>query len=275
MEMSPKATDPARSVRAPSPRLVLTDRDRVILECCRRFRLLQRDQIMALGSFGSLTRANTRLKALVSVGILSRKQIPVYPGHGSAQALYHLGRGAASVMFGETDWLASHVRQASRWDLRQVEHVLAANQVLVDFHSALHSRTGVQLLSFQTEPELRQIFCDLALVPDGWVSWIEGGVRFNCFVEVDLGTEGLIQWREKVLAYLRYAESGQHQERFGFRGFRVVVLAESRVRLENLRRASEHAGRLFLFSPIGTTNVLDAVWQPAAGDTRLKLSEAR
>src|SRR5207244_3591664 len=72
----------------------LTERDRRIADLVYRYRLLSRDQLMKLAPFGSLTRANTRLAALVQAGLLSRKVVPVYPGKGGAQALYFLGRSA-------------------------------------------------------------------------------------------------------------------------------------------------------------------------------------
>jgi protein involved in plasmid replication-relaxation len=270
------ATTRADKHKAPL-RIALTERDRRLLSLVARFHLLSRDQLMALTPFGSLTRANTRLKALVHIGLLNRKSLPVYPGHGSAQSLYYLGKKAAGVVQLNDRSLASQRRQISRWELRQVEHVRAANQVLADFMTALDCSGHSKLEVFRSEPELRQAFFDRALVPDGWIAWISGGRRFNCFIEVDLHHEGLTEWRQKVLAYLDYAESGLHQERFGFAGFRTLVLAKSAARLSNLQQIAIYAGRLFLFADlhqINRTNVLSRVWLPAAGSYPLALAEA-
>ena len=113
-------------------------------------------------------------------------------------------------------------------------------------------------------------------MPDGWIAWTGEGKRFNCFTETDLHSEGLTVWRSKILAYLEYAESGQHQELFGFRAFRVLVLAKSRVRLENLRRIAVPAGQLFRFADLGTVdadNIMGKIWLPASGLTPLALTE--
>ena len=257
-------------------RIVLTDRDLQLLEHLYRFRLLNRDQVMALTHFNSLTRANTRLAKLVKAKLLARKQTPIVPGHGGAQALYHLAAGSAAVLKSDPRAVIAQSRQASRWDLRQVEHVITANQVLVDFLSAVNPLLPeTQMLSFRTEPELRRAFLGQPLVPDGWFAWAEQGKRFNCFVEVDLAHEGLTQWRKKVLDYLTYAESGVHQEVFTFRSFRVLVLAEGGRRLENLRRTSEHADRLFLFAQLGQINartILGAAWLPVRGNGRISMT---
>src|SRR4051794_15736401 len=118
-------------------RLAITERDRRLLELVSRFRLLTRDQVMVLAPFGSLTRANTRLAACLRAKLLSRKLMPTYVGNGSAQALYFLGVGSSDVLDGNAASVRQQIRQVSRWDLRQIEHVLAANQVLVDFTAAL------------------------------------------------------------------------------------------------------------------------------------------
>jgi hypothetical protein len=258
-------------------KLALTERDRNLLASLYRFRLLSRDQIMALAGFGSLTRVNTRLAALTRARLLSRKPVPIYPGKGSAQALYFLGSASRSFIEAYSDDIVRLVRQISRWDLRQVEHVVTANQVLVDAIRALDHLPAVRMLSFRTEPELRQGFFDRNQVPDGWIAFEHVGRRFNCFAEIDLHHEGLGEWRGKVLRYLEYAESGLHEERFGFRSFRVLVLAKSKARLIHLRQGSQCAGRLFLFAELGAANaqtILGPIWLPAFAETRIKLTEA-
>jgi hypothetical protein len=257
--------------------IVLTGRDRRVMELLSRFHLMSRDQIMALAPFGSLTRANTRLAALLGARLLSRKSLPVYPGNGSAQALYFLGKRSGSVLPIDDERLSRHIRQASRWDLGHVAHVVAANQCVTDALVATARSPEARVDGFRTEPELRQVFSDRRLVPDGWFAWTESGKRFNCFFEIDLHHEGLQEWRTKVLRYVEYAESGIHAERFGFRAFRVCVLAKSTARIENLRRIAETAGAIFLFGEIGrvtAVNFFGTSWLGARGANRLKLSEA-
>ena len=145
--------------------------------------------------------------------------------------------------------------------------MVAANQALIDFEAAVRSLPEAALVSFRTEPELRQVFLGRSLVPDGWIASIERSKRFNCFLEVDLNHEGLTQWRAKILEYLKYAESGLHTDLFGLKSFRVLVLAKSKARLENVARLARAAGRLFLFAEVGTVNsenILGSVWLSAS-----------
>ncbi|MDE3179715.1 MAG: replication-relaxation family protein [Acidobacteriota bacterium] len=256
--------------------IVVTERDRRLLGYVARFRLMSRDQVMALAPFGSLTRANTRLAALVRAGLLARKLLPVYPGRGSVQALYHLGKLSRGIVNAEPSFVERQVRQIARWDSRQTAHVVAANQVVVDFLAALDRSDGANA-DLRTETELRQMFHDRPLVPDGWLAWTHDGKRFNAFVEADLGTEGLLAWRRKVVNYLQYAESDAHAEHFGLRSFRVLVVAGSCQRLRHLREVSESAGRLFLFAQmrgVNRENFFDPIWLPAKGAHPIGLAEA-
>jgi Replication-relaxation len=132
-------------------RIALTERGRHLIGLVSSFRFLSRDQLMALAPFRSLTRANTTLASLVRVGLLSRKVLPVYPGKGSAQALYYLGTQSGNATDALSHAPRAQVRQIARWDLRQVEHVLAANQSQLPFAATLNSgRYSLTVRSYPT-----------------------------------------------------------------------------------------------------------------------------
>jgi hypothetical protein len=143
-----KATNAREERRCPHGRgAVLTARQRELTQFAFRHRVVSRDQVKAWGEFGSLTRVNTCLAASIAAELLSRKTVPVYPGRGSAQALYYVGKASGSLLDVEPDVLTRVRRQISRWSWPQIEHVLAANQVLVDFYVALRRMRGVALVS--------------------------------------------------------------------------------------------------------------------------------
>lgn len=267
---------PVASVQTDSG-IVLMARDRRVIEHVWRFRLLSRDQLMVLGPFQSVTRANTRLARLVRARLLSRKTLPVYPGQGGAQALYAVGSATARALGKDPVEGLRQARQAARWDAQHTAHLLAANQVLIEFLALTNRSSDPKVLNFQTEAELRRQFLDRRLVPDGWIAWAHNGRRFNCFIEVDLHHEGLREWRKKVLDYLAYGESGFHQELFHFQACRVLVLTRSRPRLDHIRRLAEPAGRMFLFATLAdirSSPVFGPVWLTAAGPTRIALDQA-
>lgn len=255
-------------MKATEPRLQssLTERDRRIVDSVLRYSALNRDQVRVLASFGSVTRVNARLKRLVDDGYLRRRVLPVIPGRGSAQALYAPGRLADK-----------RPDRSGRWTASQLAHVVAANQVLVDAIRGSAAMPAVSLIQVNTERELRRLLTERELVPDGWFAWSQSGRRYNAFVELDLHHEGLAVWRSKILRYLAYLEAGLHQELFGFRAFRVLVVARTMRRLNNIRRVAAHIDRAFLFSTIKTVcngNVFGPVWLRAQGNEPISLVEA-
>src|SRR5262245_43889946 len=89
----------------------LTERDRRVLELVGRFSVASRDQLMAAVPFGSVTRANTRLKYLVDRKFLKRLYLPIRPGHGGAPAIYAIGRRAGQ-----------EAARVHRWSTGQLAH---------------------------------------------------------------------------------------------------------------------------------------------------------
>lgn len=267
---------PASVVQAESA-VVLTPRDRRVLEHVWRFRLLNRDQLMLLAPFRSVTRANTRLAGLAKAKLLSRKFLPVHPGHGSAQALYAVGSATARALGKDPVEGLRQSRQASRWDAIHTAHLQTANQILVEFLAYSNRSSDPKVLGFQTEAELRRQFIDHRLVPDGWIAWAREGKRYNAFIEVDLHHEGLREWRKKIVDYLAYVESGFHSELFHFQACRILVLTRSRKRLDHIRRLAEIAGRMFLFATIDDlrpSSVFGPVWLTPSGQTRTTLEHS-
>lgn len=95
------------------------------------------------------------------------------------------------------------------------------------------------------------------------------------FLEVDLGTERLGIWREKVRSYLRLAISGEFQRLFGRERFRVLVLTTTDRRLLSLRREIASATRkifwLSTFGQVTSSGFWSPCWLRPQGDEKLAL----
>src|SRR5438477_2705850 len=78
--------------------MVLTDRDRQVVATVADFQVLEREQLVRLGLFGSKTRANVRLLRLTRAGYLSRRYLPVVAG--TNRALYYPGPLAHDLLGG-------------------------------------------------------------------------------------------------------------------------------------------------------------------------------
>lgn len=209
--------------------LVLQPRDRRLLEELAVMRVVDREQVKIVAGFGSTTRVNARLLRLTQVGLL--KRLFVGTRAGGVKALYALSlKGARAVGVP----LRGPQRRNDEAIIADffVAHQLAINEV----YCRLKFRALPPGISFRRwmafwEP----ITQGLKLIPDGYVELATPAQTVRAFLEVDLGTESLAIWKEKVRQYLRLAVSGEFERRFGEERFRVLVIAHSERRQHSIR----------------------------------------
>jgi hypothetical protein len=211
--------------------LVLQPRDRRLLEELAIMRVVDREQAKTIAGFGSTTRVNARLLRLTQAGLLKRFFMGTTAG--GAKALYALslqGAGAVGVPLRGPQRRRNEAIIADFF----VEHQLAINEM----YCRLKFRVLPPGISFRrwlafSEPVTQ----GLKLIPDGYVELGTPAGILGAFLEVDLGTESLTVWKEKVRQYLQLAVSGEFKRRFGEERFRVFVIAHSERRLHSIRQA--------------------------------------
>jgi Replication-relaxation len=246
--------------------LVLQLRDRRLLEELAVMRVVDREQAKVVAGFGSTTRVNARLLRLAQAGLLKR----FFTGTtvGGAKALYALSlKGARAVGVP----LRGPQRRRDEAIIADffIEHQLAINEV----YCRLKFRTCPPGVSFRrwltfSEPVAQ----GLRLIPDGYVEVGTPGGIVGAFLEVDLGTESLTVWKEKVRQYLQLAVSGEFKQRFGEERFRVLVIAHSERRLHSIRQTvATTTDKLFWFGDQKTIQDKDffgSVWFRPKGNSQ-------
>ena len=202
--------------------LVIQERDLKLFEALETMRVMDREQAKIAGGFRSTTRANARLLALTKAGFLKRAFL------GSRQAVY---------------WLASNSQQhGAQKELTPREpaslflrHRLEINKVYLQLKHSAIPVSGWWFVRWQGFQ--KNLAPAVPLIPDGYFEVRSStGVR-ACFVEVDLGTEALPVIQKKVQLYLHLATSGEFSKLFHQQQFRVLVIANSERRLQNIRAA--------------------------------------
>src|SRR5579859_6826460 len=179
--------------------IVLQDRDRHLLTELAVMRIIDREQAKRVAGFGSTTRANTRLLALVRAGLLRRFFIGT-TGRAT-KALYALARAGAEL-----------VGVPYRGLRRGSEETLVADYFV---HHQLSVNDLYFLMKYQPLPVADAKFSrwlsfyepiepGSALIPDGYAEVTIAAKVVPMFIEVDLGTESQLVWKRKVEAYLRY-----------------------------------------------------------------------
>jgi hypothetical protein len=234
--------------------IVLQDRDLRFLEELGTMRVVNREQASEVAGFHSTTRVNTRLLALTRAGLLKRVFI------GSNEAAYMLS--------------GSPVQNAGTLPaILFARHQLAINSVyLIIRHRPipLPGTRSVRWVRFE-EPISKTV----ALIPDAYFELDASGTLRCMFLEVDLGTEALTAWRHKTQGYLQLALSGEFQKAFGQPQFRVLVIADSERRLNNIRstvaKRTDKIFRFATFESIDRDGFWTSIWLRPAGDQRSPL----
>ncbi|MHB8143006.1 MAG: replication-relaxation family protein [Thermoleophilia bacterium] len=259
----------------------LTARDVEIILSVYENRFLKRDQIQRLHFAGaSVFACNRRLKKLDEHKFLDKLIKPV--AVGSHQLVYALGKQGADVVAAALEidrhkvrWSRAH----NRVEFLFLEHTLGISEIRVCLDLALAGRRE-ELFFYQrgdrshlrriSVPESKKKY--LVVAPDAFFGIQVPKGKYAFFLEVDLGTETLSRFAEKITAYKQYWKSGKYQQDYGYRFFRVLTVTESERRMANLIKATGKAGgrKMFLFTnfhSIQNAGVLEPVWfAPASSE---------
>jgi hypothetical protein len=244
--------------------MMIQPRDLALFRILALLRVATREQLKAACGFGSTTRVNARLLALVRAGLLRR----FFLGSGAGRkALYALSEKAAQLA--DVPLRGPRRKQDEMLVADYfVEHQLAIN----DIYCALRFRTipanGVPLRRWMGFHET--ITPTLRLIPDGYMEFATPAGTIAAFLEVDLGHESLTVWKEKTRQYLQLAISGEFTRRFGQSRFRVLVVLNSLRRLRSVRSAvAGLTEKIFWFATLDAVRgdaFFGPVWFRPAGD---------
>src|SRR6266849_6987456 len=211
--------------------LVLQARDRKLLQELALTRIIDREQAKIIAGFHSTTRVNARLLALSRVGLLRRFFLgTTIAGRKALYALSRKGAELVSVPY-RGPRLPNNETLVSN---SSVYHQLAINEIYCALKTGTPSISDAAFDRWITfyEPLSPQ----LRLIPDGYFEHKAPTGVLPCFVEVDLGHEGMKVWTEKVRNYLQLAISGDFERRFAQSRFHVLVIVDSERRLAWIRK---------------------------------------
>ena len=237
-------------------------------------RVIDREQAKIVAGFGSTTRVNARLLALTRAGLLRR----FFLGATAAgrKALYSLSTKGAAIVSVQVRGPRRRKDELLVADFF-VSHQLAINKMYCALKYGDASIPGVAFGRWTTfydplTPQLR-------LIPDGYVEMNTTSGPVAAFLEVDLGHERLVVWKEKIRNYLQFAISGDPEHRFGQGQFRVLIIANSERRLRSIRKTVRGSTtKVFWFTTIETIDSLGFfghVWlRPTDDDPKPFLTEA-
>ena len=200
------------------------------------------------------------------------------PIGGSARLAYRLtdlGQRSVDALEGR-----AHARQPRRGTLF-VSHALMAAEVALAFRRAARSRKGHELREWESDWDVAERLRPSRLVPDARLLYRSAFWEIDAFVEIDLGTERVSRFAEKMREYINAWRDGSWRGRLPSWPLTLIVTTSARrastLRLvtEELLRSQGEAARLakateFDFAPLtdvlGAKGPLGQIWQIAGRD---------
>ncbi len=198
----------------------ITERDLKVVRDIALSHALTRDQIIELGYFASVTRANTRLRGLVERGLVKRIDTAFY-----GQSIYAATRRAGPFVGTRISALIEKRVGSPRF----LQHALAVTNVRI----ALAAKGGS---SWRFEQQARATFelgaRVLEVRPDGLAVKSDEVLA----VEVDLGHVPSAKFKQKLTAYDHFMATGSQAHHWKTQRVAVLVVTTSLTRAANLRR---------------------------------------
>jgi hypothetical protein len=196
----------------------LTDRDFRLLRDVALSHVLSRDQILGLGYFGSVTRANTRLRELRGQGLIQPLATPFF-----GQNLYGIGAKGRPVLGDRIGRIVA----ARTGSPRFLQHALMVTSTRIALMN-----NGASAWRFE-----QQLTCTFAhrgkavtVRPDGLARMPSGPV----VIEVDLGHVAPANFAQKLAAYDAFLATGNCRRIWHIPNFKVLAVTTSRRRAASL-----------------------------------------
>lgn len=200
----------------------ITPRDVRLVKDLALSHVLSRDQILQLGYFGSVTRANTRLRELARLQVVKRYETPFY-----TQGLHIPGPKAVEVV----DVRIGNLLCSRAGSPRFLQHALSVTNVRI----ALARKAAGQWRFEQQIWRSQRGDQSFEVRPDGLFL-----AATPIFVEVDLGHVSPAKFKEKLKSYQQLALSGTCESLYGFSSFRLLTVTTGTLRARHLRRLLPH-----------------------------------
>lgn len=200
--------------------MILTDRDRKLVYEIAMSHVLSRDQILALGMFGSITRVNTRLRVLRELGLVRLLETPYFAG-----SLYVPGCNAPEVLSSRVARLITNRQPSPRF----LRHALSVTNIRL----ALMNKGATE---WRHEPMLWRTFVvagkTLEVRPDGMAITPKGPVLIEC----DMGHVSRQKLASKLAVYHEFLKGGHSKRLWGINDFNLLTVTTGTLRAERLRK---------------------------------------
>jgi hypothetical protein len=238
----------------------LSGLDDRFLQTIYRYHMLKPEQLTRrYYSRGSLTFVKARLKLLTDHGYLDANEQPTT--RGRSPYFYTLASKGIKYLKEVGFEINRYYRPSRKVEyLPFLLHTFSVNDVLIAAELLAEGLPQLTLAETQHELVLKQDPCKvpigreppsgdgsilakhISIVPDGWLDFqYDRGTgtqerRMCIWLEVDRGTVGMKDFKEKATAILTFYKSGAYQKRFGTNSLRVAfATTDGMTRVKQMR----------------------------------------
>jgi hypothetical protein len=199
--------------------LRITDRDVRIVRDLAMSHAMSRDQLIEL-FFGTVTRANTRLRELQSESFVRRIATPFF-----TQGIYSIGPNGHLLLGERIERLVANRTPSPRF----LQHALCVTNVRLDL-----VRRGAKAWRFEQQAScsFRYRGKPFEVRPDGLAILPKGIVA----VEVDLGHVAPAKYLQKLKGYAAFIASGECNSQWDAPTFSLLTVTTGKLRAARLSR---------------------------------------
>lgn len=283
MYANPDGKSRSRSQRNLAMRGRLTPRDRDVIRLVALHGAATRNQLIGLGFFASVSRANRRLKHLFDTKHLRRAYIAA--GANSVETVYVLGPMGVPIA---AELAVIEKLELERQSRRQperayLEHQIGILAVRISMLNGLHC---LDVVEFLTEPECRHEYLiskakqvsKRLIKPDAFFEVRSEHQRGLFFLEFDRGHCSLPQMRGVFERYGAYARDGAFRSAYLEDDFDVLVVTTAgKGRIAHLANVAKNCGvevRFAKFADVRSQGFFAQIWQASAEDSLSPLMDA-
>ena len=184
----------------------------------------------------SLRFAQKRMSKLTAEGYCQQLFLQRYKPSGSAARVFTLAEKGREYAVNHDYPVAKHYRPSEEDERNPLylDHAIAISDVYVSLKRWARQQPAVSVDEFFHErflhglPKVKVNGRERLVIPDAAAVLTEqaadGRYLHPLTLEVDLGTEKQVKWREKILGLLAFAESPGYRELFGTDAIRIAVV---------------------------------------------------
>jgi DNA-binding HxlR family transcriptional regulator len=261
-------------------KFIIGPKDILILQDLAAYKFLDSKHILALHPEIKERSLQSRLHLLFHGGLVERPPSQFTYFQKAAHIVYSLTKKGAELVSQDMG-VSDQVKQPKNMGVSFLQHSLMISNFKTILELAL-KENGQSKLSFWSEPKTIDVIYSggerLPIAPDAFFTIEDKDYLMHFFLEVDRSTMALERMVKKFKGYWDWRAEGGHKRKLKISNFRVLTVALTEDRKENIRKIARKAddnqtgSEMFWFACEkaynleNTGKILDPIWKTSKNE---------